>query len=438
MPEYDVVIVGARCAGSPLATLLARAGLDVCLVDQARFPSDTLSTHVVQSHGVDILLRLGVGDALHAVGAVDIGRFTLVNDDDRIEGVLEPGDTPALCARRVTLDEVLVDAAEAAGAEVRTRTRATGVIREDGRVVGVETADGPLRARLVVGADGMRSDVAGWVGAQEYHVTPGGRMFAVGYLEGVADREGHLRIGRVGDHAFISAPADGGLFMAGVGISLGESAAFKADRDRSYRRGLHSWPELADTVAGGTRVGPLRMITEWHSFFREASGPGWVLVGDAGHFKDFTPGQGISDALRQVERLVPAILAGLDGDLDAELQRWWGWRDADAWDMYWFASDLGHAGPSTPLETRVLRIIAKHPDGARDFYKVFDHQIPPSELFTLPRLMRGSLRALVDRPDRIGSTLREIARDARQMVWRERVRPVADEPLRLPARVTAA
>jgi flavin-dependent dehydrogenase len=436
--EYDVVIVGARCAGSPLATMLARAGVDVCLVDQARFPSDTLSTHIIQSHSVDILDRIGVRVDLREAGAVEIERFTLVNDDDQINGDLEPGDTPAVCARRVTLDDVLVKAAEAAGAEVHTRTRATGVIRQDGRVVGVDTADGPVRARLTVGADGMRSDVAGWVGSREYHVEPGGRMMAVGYLEGVSDQEPHLRIGRVGDNTFIASPADGGLYMAGVGISQSQSEAFKGDRDRSYERGLRAWPELAEVVAGGTRVGPLRMITEWHSFFREAAGPGWVLVGDAGHFKDFTPGQGISDALRQDEHVVPAIVAGLQGDLDAELRRWWAWRDADAWDMYWFACDLGHAGPSTPLETRVLRIIAKHPDGARDFYRVFDHQIPPSELFTTPRLLRGALRALVDRPSRIGSTVREIVANAGQIRRRERLRPVADEPLRVPATMTAA
>ncbi|MGI9086068.1 MAG: NAD(P)/FAD-dependent oxidoreductase [Aeromicrobium sp.] len=442
MHEYDVVIVGARCAGSPLATLLARASLDICVVDQARFPSDTLSTHLVQSHGVGILDRLGVLDTLLGLGAVEIDHFSLINDDVRIDGGAEPGDLPALCVRRVTLDEVLIKAAEAAGAEIRTRTRVTDVVRDDGRVVGVETRDGPIRARLVIGADGMRSNVAEWIGAREYHEVPGGRMFAVGYFEGVSTGEGRLRIGRVGDSAFIAAPTDGGLYMAGVGPSIGFSEAFKADRDASFDRGLRAWPELADLVAGGTRVGPIRMITEWHSFFREAAGPGWALVGDAGHFKDFSPGQGIADALRQVDHLVPAIVAGLEGDpdrdIDGELRRWWAWRDDDAWDMYWFASDLGSPGASTPLETRVLRNVSRHPDGARDLLKVFDHQIPPSELFTTRRLALASLQALVDRPGRIGPTLREIVSSAREQRRRERVRPTEAEPLRLDAGVAAA
>lgn len=425
MDEYDVVIVGARCAGSPLATLLARQGVDVCVVDQARFPSDTLSTHIVQSHGVDILDRLGVLDTLLERGAAEIDCFSLINDDVRIDGEAEPGDLPALCVRRVTLDAVLVDSAEAAGADVRTRTRVTGVIHDDGRVAGVETRDGPIRARLVVGADGMRSSVAEHVGAKEYHVVPGGRMFAVGYFEGVSNTDGRLRIGRVGDNAFIAAPADGGLYMAGVGSSLGNAAAFKDDRQANFDRGLRAWPELAEVVAGSTRVGPMRMITEWHSFFREAAGPGWALVGDAGHFKDFTPGQGISDALRQVDQLALAIVAGLGGGLDEELRRWWAWRDDDAWDMYWFASDLGSPGASTPLETRVLRNVSRHPDGARELLKVFDHQIPPSELFTTPRLVKAALQALFDRPDQMGATLREIVAAGREQVRRERARPAA-------------
>jgi menaquinone-9 beta-reductase len=441
MNEHDVVIVGARCAGSPLATMLATAGVDVCVVDQARFPSDTLSTHVIQPHGVGILDRLGIRDTLLELGAAEILRFSLINDDVRIEGDAEPGDIPGLCMRRVTLDEVLVNAAEAAGAEVRTRTKVTGVLHEKGRVVGVETADGPIRARLVVGADGMRSDVAEWVGSQEYHVVPGGRLIAVGYFEGVTNTEGHLRIGRVGDNAFLACPADGGLYMAGVGTSLSNSADFTADREASFNRGLAAWPELADLVAGSTRVGPMRMITEWHSFFREAAGPGWALLGDAGHFKDFTPGQGISDALRQADHLTPTIVAGLESGLDTELdsglQHWWAWRDDDAWDMYWFASDIGSPGGSTPLETRVLRNVSKRPDGAGELLKVFDHEIPPSELFTIPRLILASLQALADRPRQFGSTFREIVTSAREQRRRDRIRPPRTEPRRLPATVDA-
>ena len=54
-------------------------------------------------------------------------------------------------------------------------------------------------------------------------------------------------------------------------------------------------------------------MANMHGFFRASAGPGWALVGDAGHFKDPTPGQGIADALRQAEKLAGAIERALGG-----------------------------------------------------------------------------------------------------------------------------
>jgi hypothetical protein len=129
MPEdFDVIVVGARCAGSPLATLLARAGLRVCLLDRARFPSDTPSTHGVQPSGVTILERLGVLERLLEV-ATPIERGTIALDGARIEvdAISERLGAPMLNIRRIALDAVLLEAAGAAGAEVRTGTAARPV-----------------------------------------------------------------------------------------------------------------------------------------------------------------------------------------------------------------------------------------------------------------------------------------------------------------------
>jgi len=139
--QFDVAIVGARCAGSPLATLLAGRGLRVCVVDSARFPSETLSTHVIQPCGVAALRRLGVLDSLLAAGAVPLTRFTLVAQDARIDADLkdeaEAFGAPGLCVRRVTLDELLVGAAASAGAEVRTAEKVCSFLQDNGRVEGV-------------------------------------------------------------------------------------------------------------------------------------------------------------------------------------------------------------------------------------------------------------------------------------------------------------
>lgn len=136
--RYDVVVVGARCAGSPTAMLLARAGYRVLMVDRARFPSDTVSTHLLHPPGVAALRRWGLLDRLVASGcppidsyAFDFGPFTLIGSPGTA------GTPVAYAPRRTVLDELLVDAASEAGAEVREGFTVTDLLVEDGRVTGV-------------------------------------------------------------------------------------------------------------------------------------------------------------------------------------------------------------------------------------------------------------------------------------------------------------
>src|SRR5919108_6107142 len=82
--SFDVVVVGARCAGAPLATLLARSGLDVALVEQATFPRDTLSTHVYETDGIEFLQRLGVLERILETGAPFINRADVRAEDFRV------------------------------------------------------------------------------------------------------------------------------------------------------------------------------------------------------------------------------------------------------------------------------------------------------------------------------------------------------------------
>jgi flavin-dependent dehydrogenase len=431
-----VAIVGARCAGSPLATMLARRGLRVCLLDRSRFPSETLSTHVIQPCGVAILDRLGVlGDVMGA-GAVPLRRFALVTDDARVEASIdaEGFGGPALCLRRHLLDHLLVRAAAAAGAEVRTETAVNGLLWRDGRVAGVETAAGPLRARLVVGADGRGSTVADLVGAGEYYVEPPGRMFAWAYFEGVAEAEGRLRLGSLGELTFVASPTDSGLYMAAVCPSLEVKDAFLAAREESFMTGVAAWPELAGLLNGASRVGPIRVMVNWHGYFREAAGPGWVLLGDAGNFKDPSAAQGIADALRQAERLAAAVEKGLGeaADVDEELRRWWGWRDEDGHEMHWFATDMGAAGKSPPLAAQFMRDVAADDEATRGLLQVLNHDIPPSQFLTVRRLLRAAARAVRDRPGQIPAMVREAASEVRNEARRFRQRRRQARALRLP------
>ena len=123
--------------------MLARRGLNVCVLDKAQFPSETPSTHVIQPRGVEILDQLGVLEQLLAAGTAPLDRFTMVSDDVRLEATRDGSlEHPALCVRRVTLDAQLVGAASAAGAQVRTGSRVTGLLTDGGRVTGVRTGQG--------------------------------------------------------------------------------------------------------------------------------------------------------------------------------------------------------------------------------------------------------------------------------------------------------
>lgn len=416
--SFDVIVVGARCAGAPLATMLARNGLRVCLVDKDGFPSDTLSTHGIQPTGIEVLERIGVLDSLLKL-APPILCLRMVFDDSAAPAadVVAITGAPGLSVRRIILDEILVNAAAAAGVDFRTHTPVTGLVTDGGRVVGVRTTSGELRAPLVVGADGARSAVAKMVGAKEYNPTPNGRVFMWAYYE--ADpTDGEMWIGKIGDHTYLGMPTDGGLTLIGVCPSIERRDEVRADREAVYEAGLRAWPELHAGVDGARREGPVRTMANLSGFFRPSAGPGWALVGDAGHFKDPTPGQGIADALRQSEKLAVAIaraLGGGHGEPDGILREWWRWRDEDAWEMYWFAHDMGAAGLTPPLRREAQRRIAADPELTTAMVRVLNHELRPSEAFTPAFSLTTMAQAL------------RYGRGQRRAIAREAGTAVADE-----------
>ena len=372
-------MVGGRCAGSPLATFLARSGARVCVIDRSRFPSDIPSTHGIQPCGVKVLDRLGVlSQLLKLTPAIDSAVAAFGSTRVERDGATDILGAPMINVRRITLDAVLLDAAAASGADVRTGEAVTGLVVENGRVAGVRTDREEVRAPLVIGADGPRSTVARMVRAGEYLRTPPGRTFVWAYFSGVP-ADGCVRLGKPDDHAFLASPTDGGLYLAAVGVSPNRRATWPS-LEQGYFSAITEWPELADLLVGAERVGPVRVMSRWHGYFRPAAGRGWALVGDAGHFKDPTPGQGISDALRQAEHLAGLIASG--GNQDRTLAGWWKWRDRDAKEMFWFAHQLGAPGPTPPIQGEMIRRITADPDLTDDLFRLLNHDLPASKLFT--------------------------------------------------------
>jgi 2-polyprenyl-6-methoxyphenol hydroxylase-like FAD-dependent oxidoreductase len=426
--EFDVVVVGGRCAGSPLETLLARSGLSVALVEQATFPRDTLSTHVFQTSALAFLNRLGVLSALRATGA------PIVNQADvRLEGFClqgpapqQPGDVGGyMSVRRMLLDPILLEAAAAAGTEVLMGAKVTALVKDGGRVTGVRVtrngSEQALKAKLVVGADGRNSTVARLAGSRKYNPTPNERFFYWSFFEDAdPGPEPTLVFHRWSGNFVFGVPADSGLYQVAVLPEHSELPRFRRSLEESFLEYARRCEPVAHAISGARRVGKIFGALRWEGFFREATGPGWVLVGDAGHFKDPCPGQGIQDALRQVENLAPAILGAIGSSpsaLDEALARWARWRDEDAFEHYWLAVDQGKAGLSPAVVPEIAQRLLDQ--GKQDsFSDLFNHRSTPSKVVTPPRILGATARLLARRGCDRRALLREvgglIAQDTRR------------------------
>ncbi len=190
---HDVIVVGARAAGAATAMLLARHGLRVLLLDHSPLGSDTLSTHALMRGGVLQLSRWGLLDEIIAAGTPLVKRTTFRYGNESVVITVKPsyGVDALYAPRRTLLDPLLVRAAADAGVEVHHSTSVTDLIRRDGRVVGVHATTSDRRsvelgARMVIGADGIRSTVAKHVGAALSRVGQHASATVYGYWNDLA------------------------------------------------------------------------------------------------------------------------------------------------------------------------------------------------------------------------------------------------------------
>jgi len=386
--SYDAIVLGARCAGSPTAMLLAQAGHRVLLVDRATFPSDTVSTHVIHAPGVAALRRWGLLDDVISSGCPAVEHYSFDFGPITIDGTQRPADDggrTTYAPRRTVLDHLLVDAAGRAGAEVREGFTVDEIVIEDDVVVGIRGhGDGGAsveeRARVVVGADGRNSLVAKAVDAEEYHVKPVLQGGAYTYWNDLPV-DGFEIVIRP-ERGFAAIPTNDGLTMLVVGWPADELAAFKTDVENNYLRTLDLAPDLAERVRHATREARF-FVGSVPNYFRKPYGAGWVLVGDAGYDKDPITAQGIPDAFHDAERFARALVDVFTGDRTfenamADAQRA---RDAHALPMYEFTTQLATLEPPPP-ELQQLFAAMQDDRGASDaFVSVVAGTMSPIEFF---------------------------------------------------------
>ena len=317
-PDAEVLVVGGGPAGAATATLLARAGRDVLLLEKDGFCREKPCGEYYSPGVVDALKRLG---AFEAVTAEEHVRLDGMRVGTELAGFLlsypDGGrGLRALGIRRKILDRVLLDHARAHGVRVWA-TRATGAAVEGGRVIGVRVrgaSEEVLRSRFVVAADGRRSVISRSLGL-DLRVRWLQRLGLATHYVG-DDMLGSFGEMHVGEEAYCGlAPVGGSLVSVGLVVALGEKPAGEPT-ERFFERRLAELPGAVRALGGAERVSPVRGIGPMARKVGRVAGPGYLLVGDAAGFLDPFTGEGVHRALRGAELAAQALEGALRAGSD--------------------------------------------------------------------------------------------------------------------------
>ncbi|MCH8342280.1 MAG: FAD-dependent monooxygenase [Chloroflexi bacterium] len=323
--EYDVIVVGGRIAGSILACLLGDRGHRVLVLDRATFPSDTLSTHFFRAPALRAFDQIGVYNEVQSVAPHLTVNYNVIDGIAFPEPVDRPEDFPFyMCVRRITLDDILVRRVKSTpNVELREGAKAHSLLSDHGRISGVawkvSGQEQQAHAKVVVGADGVRSFVAKQVGAKTEQNEPVHRAMYYAYFRGLEANEGpaaefHYRENNLA----YCMPCDDDLTMLAVSVPVDRFGEFKRDPERSLLNELDTMTALAPRLADGKREGPVRGSGSIPCYLRIPYGEGWTLVGDASMALDPWSGQGIDQASTHAVFLAQRIADYLEGQSDWE------------------------------------------------------------------------------------------------------------------------
>jgi 2-polyprenyl-6-methoxyphenol hydroxylase-like FAD-dependent oxidoreductase len=391
-PSYDAVIVGARCAGSPLAARLAERGWRVLLVDREPPPANVLSTHCLFPNTLARLAELGALERIeaeHRVNLIDYGIRVLGRE---VSGSFTPigGFERAATITRPVLDQALLEVAIDAGAETRFGEKVTGLIgagTEQDPVRGVVLESGEeIEARWVFGADGRASTVARRLGLEKQRPLAGEMAFMFSYWRGLPETD-RFFIDVVETGSLAWSPCEDDLSLLILGLDPELTRGDQTRRRLTFLEGVRKFDDWFDSdwLASAEQVDGIALAPETmlRGFFRQANGPGWALVGDAGHFKNPSTAQGISDAIEQALHVADE-LTGPGESLDG----YEAWRDDRAREHYEWSFDFARF-PIPAAVGPVFDGLVADPEAGQNLRDALSRQLRPrSGVFTDERLGR--------------------------------------------------
>ena len=316
MRDAQAIVVGGGPAGASTAYFLARAGVDVLVLERAHYPRDKTCAEYLSPQASRVLAAMGALDRVEAAGAAQLaGMIVRAPNGALIHGEFAAGHgfrgfrDRGLALRRRVLDEILIRSAEGAGARLQEGVRVTGLATDGrGQTVGVELLDEAgaprtLHAPLVIGADGLRSVVARRLGVARTRRWPRRMAFVAHYRNLPMGACGEMHVERDG---FVGmADVGGGLTNVAMVVPQRALAGLGGDRTGFMERWLAAKPQLAPRVAAAERATPVRAVGPFAQHARRAWAPGAALVGDAADFFDPFTGEGIYAGLRGGELLAP-------------------------------------------------------------------------------------------------------------------------------------
>jgi geranylgeranyl reductase family protein len=404
MRDAQVIVVGCGPAGSSAAYFMARAGLDVLVVDRARFPRDKPCSEYMSPQASRILEEMGALSAVESSGAAQLtgmrvhapngatihGEFIA---DHGYRGYRDRG----LAVRRTILDSILLERAREAGARVLEGVRVTDVVRDgSGRVAGVMTNGdaNTLSAGMVIGADGLRSVIGRRLGlirssrwprrialVTHYRNVRSGHRFGEMHV----DRGGYLGIAAVGN----------GLTNVAVVVPVSRAAEIAADRTEFFESWIAERPAIAELFTRAERVDPVRATGPFASAARRAWAPGAALVGDAADFFDPFTGEGIYTALRGGELLAGYVVQSMSDRTekkpsagDAAIRAYDEARRAEFSGKWRVERLVGAAIAFPALINRAANVLSRRRDMADLLVGVVGDFVPPREVLSPRYLLR--------------------------------------------------
>lgn len=400
--DHDIVIVGGRPTGASLAARLGARGVKVLVVDRATFPSfpSVPSSPIVHGGTMRLLDELGIAESDYAddharmrgfrldvagLFAVEMKVPKLAGGRDYVYGI-----------DRTTFDDLLWrHLSRFPTVERMDGFQVTDLIREGDRVTGVEGArkgEAPRRitARAVVGADGRFSFVARRVGAEVVE-----EQDACTSTVYYADWEGVRPVHNEYSSACVHATTRGldVIFFAMPNGRTSVNTHARSDRvqidgdaERYYLETLRSIPSVWRHLETGKQVSPVVGVKKIGNGYRRASGPGWVLSGDAYHYKDPVDGQGIYDALLETKLLDRALASWLSGSRSWDDAMATYTREAREATHPMFMTTVGrlkrelYEEPPVPVIKTLLRWTLTDPDYQETFLRVLSRDCPPERL----------------------------------------------------------